>query len=139
MAPPGFEPVVQPRPRFVSLSRSHNAAIPRTPGARRARLFVFTLGYSRKSVRLLTFESSTRRWAELHEDAKPLPSQDLPASDLRNAAQRLEPGGTNALMDDARLTPSPRYGNLIARDEDLQSAHHSSASPKARVSLPLSH
>jgi transposase len=36
---------------------------------RRTRLFVFTLGYSRKSVRLLTFESSTRRWAELHEES----------------------------------------------------------------------
>jgi transposase len=36
---------------------------------RRTRLFVFTLGYSRKSVRLLSFESSTRRWAELHEEA----------------------------------------------------------------------
>jgi transposase len=35
---------------------------------RRTRLFVLTLGYSRKSVRLLTFESSTRRWAELHEE-----------------------------------------------------------------------
>jgi hypothetical protein len=41
---------------------------PATGKYRRARLFVFTLGYSRKSVRLLTFESSTRRWAELHED-----------------------------------------------------------------------
>ncbi len=28
-----------------------------------------TLGYSRKSVRLLTFESSTQRWAELHEES----------------------------------------------------------------------
>jgi len=36
---------------------------------RRTRLFVLTLGYSRKSVRLLTFTSSTRRWAELHEEA----------------------------------------------------------------------
>src|SRR5207244_8518870 len=35
---------------------------------RRTRLFVFTLGYSRKSVRLLTLESSARRWAELHEE-----------------------------------------------------------------------
>src|SRR6266571_3034015 len=42
---------------------------PVTRKFRRARLFVFTLGYSRKSVRLLTFESSTRRWAELHEEA----------------------------------------------------------------------
>jgi transposase len=41
---------------------------PLTRKYRRTRLFVFTLGYSRKSVRLLTFESSTRRWAELHEE-----------------------------------------------------------------------
>jgi len=36
---------------------------------RRSRLFVMTLGYSRKCVRLLTFQSSTRIWAELHEQA----------------------------------------------------------------------
>src|SRR5450432_405058 len=36
---------------------------------RRARLFVFTLGYSRKSVRLLTMRSSSQIWAELHERA----------------------------------------------------------------------
>ena len=41
---------------------------PETGKYRRTRLFVFTLGYSRKSVRLLTFTSSTRRWAELHEE-----------------------------------------------------------------------
>jgi transposase len=41
---------------------------PVTRKYRRARLFVFTLGYSRKSVRLLTFASSARRWAELHEE-----------------------------------------------------------------------
>jgi transposase len=36
---------------------------------RRTRLFVLTLGYSRKSVRLLVFRSSSRVWAELHEKA----------------------------------------------------------------------
>ena len=36
---------------------------------RRTRLFVMTLGYSRKSVRLLVFRSSARVWAELHEKA----------------------------------------------------------------------
>jgi transposase len=36
---------------------------------RHSRLFVMTLGYSRKCVRLLTFHSSTRIWAELHERA----------------------------------------------------------------------
>jgi transposase len=36
---------------------------------RRTRLFVLTLGYSRKAVRLLVFRSSTRIRAELHEKA----------------------------------------------------------------------
>ena len=36
---------------------------------RRVRLFVLTLGYSRKCVRLLTWRSSTQIWAELHERA----------------------------------------------------------------------
>jgi transposase len=36
---------------------------------RRTRLFVLTLGYSRKSVRLLTWKSSAQIWAELHERA----------------------------------------------------------------------
>ena len=36
---------------------------------RRTRLFVMTLGYSRKAIRLLTFRSSSRIWAELHEKA----------------------------------------------------------------------
>jgi hypothetical protein len=42
---------------------------PETGKYRRTRLFVMTLGFSRKSVRLLTFKSSTRIWAELHERA----------------------------------------------------------------------
>jgi hypothetical protein len=36
---------------------------------RRTRLFVMTLGYSRKAVRLLVFRSNSRTWAELHETA----------------------------------------------------------------------
>jgi transposase len=36
---------------------------------RRTRLFVLTLGYSRKAVRLLVFRSSSQTWAELHEKA----------------------------------------------------------------------
>jgi hypothetical protein len=42
---------------------------PATGKYRRTRLFVMTLGCSRKSVRLLTFRSSARIWAELHERA----------------------------------------------------------------------
>lgn len=34
---------------------------------KRVRLFVFTLGYSRKSVRWLVWRSSAQAWAELHE------------------------------------------------------------------------
>jgi hypothetical protein len=42
---------------------------PSTGRYRRTRLFVLTLGHSRKSVRLLVFRSSARIWAELHEKA----------------------------------------------------------------------
>jgi transposase len=42
---------------------------PQSGKYRRARLFVLTLGYSRKSVRLLVFRSSSQAWAELHEKA----------------------------------------------------------------------
>ncbi len=42
---------------------------PRTGKYRRTRLFVMTLGYSRKSVRLLVWRSSAQTWAELHEQA----------------------------------------------------------------------
>jgi transposase len=39
----------------------------RTGRYRRTRMFGLTLGYSRKSVRLLVWQSSVRVWAELHE------------------------------------------------------------------------
>ena len=42
---------------------------PATGKHRRTRLFVLTLGYSRKSVRFLAWRSSTQVWAELHERA----------------------------------------------------------------------
>lgn len=42
---------------------------PQSGKYRRTRLFVLTLGYSRKCVRLLTWRSSVRTWAELHEQA----------------------------------------------------------------------
>jgi hypothetical protein len=43
--------------------------IPASGREQRTRLFVLTLDYSRKSVRSLTFRSSTRIWVELHERA----------------------------------------------------------------------
>jgi len=42
---------------------------PQSGKYRRTRLFVFTLGYSRKSIRLLVWRSSVQVWAELHERA----------------------------------------------------------------------
>ena len=42
---------------------------PQSGKYRRTRLFVLTLGYSRKAVRLLVFRSNSRTWAELHERA----------------------------------------------------------------------
>lgn len=40
---------------------------PQSGRYRRTRLFVLTLGFSRKCVRLIVFTSSTRTWAEMHE------------------------------------------------------------------------
>jgi transposase len=42
---------------------------PATSKYRRTRLFVLTLGYSRKAVRLLVWASTAQGWAELHERA----------------------------------------------------------------------
>lgn len=42
---------------------------PQTHKYRRTRLFVMTLAHSRKAVRLLTWKSSTKTWAQLHEQA----------------------------------------------------------------------
>jgi transposase len=42
---------------------------PATGKYRRMRLFVLTLGYSRKAVRLLVWRSSSETWARLHEQA----------------------------------------------------------------------
>src|ERR1700734_2852863 len=42
---------------------------PQTRKYRRTRLFVMVLGCSRKAARFLTFRSSSRIWAELHETA----------------------------------------------------------------------
>jgi len=42
---------------------------PETKKYRRTRLFVLTLGFSRKSVRLLLWKSSSQAWAQLHEQA----------------------------------------------------------------------
>jgi len=42
---------------------------PQSGKYRRTRLFVMTLGCSRKAARFLTFRSSSRIWAELHEKA----------------------------------------------------------------------
>jgi len=42
---------------------------PETRKYRRTRLFVFTLGYSRKCVRFLVWKSSSQVWSELHEKA----------------------------------------------------------------------
>jgi transposase len=42
---------------------------PETGKYRRTRLLLLTLGYSRKAVRLLVWQSSARVWAELHERA----------------------------------------------------------------------
>ena len=54
---------------------------PETGKYRRTRLFVMTLGCSRKAARLLVFESSAEVWARLHERASTLITSNRPVED----------------------------------------------------------
>jgi len=87
---------------------------PATRKYRRTRLFVFTLGYSRKSVRLLTFASSTRRWCELHEETfRRLGGAVKVARSAANAADHGDPAGPGRAGRDAHRralchNPPPR-------------------------------
>jgi transposase len=68
---------------------------------RRTRLFVMTLGYSRKSIRLLVFRSSVRVWAELHERA----FRRLGGSTRLVVPDNLREGVLSADIYDPRLNP----------------------------------
>ena len=71
-ATPKLHPVIQTPPgeeAQVDYGTGPLVRHPDTGKYRRTRLFVLTLGYSRKSVRLLTFKSSSKIWAQLHEEA----------------------------------------------------------------------
>ena len=75
---------------------------------RRTRLFVLTLGYSRKSVRLLVFRSSSRVWAELHEKA----FRRLGGSTRIVVPDNLREGVLSADIYDPRL--NPLYRDVLA-------------------------
>ncbi|PYP66468.1 MAG: IS21 family transposase [Gemmatimonadetes bacterium] len=70
--PPEAHPVILTAPgEEAQVDYGDGAMVrhPQTGKYRRTRLFVLTLGYSRKAVRLLTWKSSARCWGELHEQA----------------------------------------------------------------------
>jgi hypothetical protein len=77
---------------------------------RRTRLFVLMLGYSRKSVRLLTFRSSTRIWAELHEKA----FRRFGGTTRLVVLDNLREGVLSADIYDPRL--NPLYRDVLAHD-----------------------
>jgi transposase len=69
---PEAHPVIHTRPGEegqVDYGQGPMVRHPDTGKYVRTRLFVFTLAHSRKAVRLLSFRSSSRIWAELHERA----------------------------------------------------------------------
>jgi len=71
-APREAHPVIETGPGEEGQVDYGDGPMVRHPGSgkyRRTRLFVFTLGYSRKCVRLLVWKSSSQVWAELHEKA----------------------------------------------------------------------
>jgi len=81
---------------------------PDTGKYRRTRLFVLTLGCSRKSVRLLAFRSSARVWAELHEKA----FRRLGGSTRVVVLDNLREGVLSADIYDPRL--NPLYRDVLA-------------------------
>jgi transposase len=81
---------------------------PQTGKYRRTRLFVMTLGYSRKSVRLLVFRSSTRIWAELHEQS----FRRLGGVPQIVVLDNLREGVLSADVYDPQL--NPLYGDVLA-------------------------
>lgn len=70
-AEPEARAVIQTAPGEAQVDYGSGPMVrdPDTGKYRRTRLFVLTLGYSRKCVRLLVFRSTARVWAELHEKA----------------------------------------------------------------------
>ena len=89
---------------------------------RRTRLFVMTLGYSRKCVRLLTFRSSSRIWAELHEKA----FRRLGGSVRVVVLDNLREGVLKADIHDPTL--NPLYRDVLA--------HYSAVALPCRVKDP---
>ena len=70
--PPEARVVIQTRPGEESQVDYSDGPMVRHPELgkyRRARLFLLTLAHSRKAVRLLSWKSSSRIWAQLHEQA----------------------------------------------------------------------
>ncbi len=74
---------------------------PSTGKYRRTRLFVLTLGYSRKCVRLLTWKSSSKIWCELHERA----FRRLGGAPKLLVLDNLREGVLEADIYDAQLNP----------------------------------
>jgi transposase len=71
-APRDAHPVIETAPGEEAQVDYGDGPMVRDPVSgkyRRTRMFVLTLGYSRKSVRILVWKSSSRVWAELHERA----------------------------------------------------------------------
>jgi len=71
-APRDAHPVIETGPGEEGQVDYGDGPMARHPASgkyRRTRMFVLTLGYSRKSVRLLVWKSSSQVWSELHEKA----------------------------------------------------------------------
>lgn len=81
---------------------------PDTGKYRRMRLFLMTLGYSRKSVRLLTWRSSAKTWSELHEKA----FRRLGGTPRTTVLDNLREGVLTPDIYDPRL--NPLYRDVLA-------------------------
>ncbi|MFP5249316.1 MAG: IS21 family transposase [Acidobacteriota bacterium] len=95
---------------------------PQTGKYRRTRLFVLTLGCSRKAVRLLVFRSSSQIWAELHERA----FQRLGGATRVIVLDNLREGVLSPDIYDPKL--NPLYRDLLA--------HYGAVAMTCRIANP---
>ena len=88
---------------------------------RRTRLFVLTLGFSRKAVRLLIWSSSAQTWAELHERA----FRRLGGS-TRTVVLDYVAGHIIEVLCPASICARARIGGCQTRARDSAGAHNGS-------------
>lgn len=120
---------------------------PVTNKYRRTRLFLLTLAHSRKSVRLLTWKSSSKIWAQLHEQAFRRLGGTTATVVLDNLREGvLEPDVYDAVLNPLYRDVLAHYGAVAlpcrVRDPDRKGKvesgiHHTQRAPSSPIAAVI--